>query len=219
MSQHSTDLEPQRTEAPDERMDRATLAGQYLAAATEHVSTLRDTSQGRDAARQVLATAGIGHTLLAIRESLAGDPAGEILAREAAAVGAEISRADGKCGVLTALTGTAAVVAASQVPHGPVPGQALLGVASALLSVATMLTLRALRPRYRAGTSGWCRWSLLSTDEIQGAADAGDDSQAVLLRDLSRIARAKYDAIRVAIDVTAVGLALLVTGLAAGVIA
>jgi hypothetical protein len=118
-----------------------------------------------------------------------------------------------------ALTGTAAVVAASQVPHGPVLAQAALAAAASLLSAATVMTLRALRPRYRSGASGWCRWSLLTADEIQDAADAGDADPAAALRDLSCIARAKYDAIRVAVDLTIGGLALLVTGLVAGVIA
>jgi hypothetical protein len=195
------------------------LARLYLSAATEHVSaTGRDKPEGRDAARRILAEAGTGHALLALASRLPADPAGEqLLARETEAVRGEISRADGKCGVLTALTGTAAVVAASQLPHGPALAQAAVGMAAAALLAATVLTLWALRPRY--GRHGWCRWSLMTADAIRAAADADDADQAATLAGLSRIARAKYDNIRAAISLTVAGLAVLVIGLVAGVVA
>ena len=207
----------------------AAEAARYLAAATDDVSLrLSDGTSWNgisyprsraedDPVRVLLAEAGTGHALLAMASKMTAGPAGELLARETEAVRGEISRADGKCGVLTALTGTAAVVAAAQLPHGPVLAQAAVGMAAAALLAATVLTLWALRPRY--GRHGWCRWSLLTADGVRAAADAGDADQAAALAGLSRIARAKYDNIRAAISLTVAGLAVLVIGLVAGVVA
>lgn len=206
----------------------AAEAARYLAAATDDVRLrlpgvtswdgfLADRSRSEDdPVRMLLAEAGTGHALLALADKEPADAAGELLAAEVDAVRGELAKADGKCGVLAALAGTAAVVAASQVPHGPVLAQAALAASAALLAAATVLTLRALRPRYRLGTAGWCRWCLLTADEIRAAAVAGEADQAGMLADLSRMARAKYGTVRVAADLAVAGVAVLVAGLVAG---
>jgi len=206
-----------------ERLETAAEAGQaavarmYLADATEHLAPYRGSTQDRDSARRVLAEAGTGHAVLALIDALAGDPAGELLAREAGAVRDEIGRADAKCGVLSALTGAAAVFAVSQAAHGPAIAQGALAVSGLVLAAATTLALWALRPRL--GSAGWCRWSLLTATEIRAAAEAGNVDQAAVVGDLSRIARLKYARVRLAVDLAMAGLAVLAIGMVAGVFA
>ena len=153
--------------------------------------------------RLLMAQAGTGLALLALAgqlDELAEERAGDRLAREAAVVQMEIGRADAKCGVLVAVTGAAAAWAASQA-HGHLLAQA----AAALFVAATVLALTALRPRI--GRARWRRWATGAEDPADRLADKAE------VVDLSAIAVVKYRLIRAAVDLAAVGLAVIVIGM------
>ena len=93
----------------------------------------------------------------------------------------------------------AAAWAASQA-HGHLLAQA----AAALFVAATVLALTALRP---GSAARWRRWATGAEDP---ADRLGDKAEVV---DLSAIAVVKYRLIRAAVDLAAVGLAVIVIGM------
>jgi hypothetical protein len=148
---------------------------------------------------------------------------------ELAAVRGELARVDGKCGVLTAIATGAAAFSATQTGHGPVAARAMLGLAGVVFAVAVLVLLTALRPRF--GTAGWCRYLSLSAEEISDLNRNGRTGSYpapttrtcdLAVEDLavfSRMARLKYQRVRLAVDLIGAGVVVLGAGVVAGVTA
>jgi hypothetical protein len=149
---------------------------------------------------------------------------------ELAAVRGELSRVDGKCGVLTAIATGAAAFSATQTGHGPVAARAALTAAGVVFAAAVLVLLAALRPR--SGAAGWCRYLSLPAEAISDLDRNGRTGDAypaptTWARDLavedlgvfSRLAHAKYRRVRLAVDLIGAGVLLLGAGVVAGVIA
>jgi hypothetical protein len=162
-------------------------------------------------------------------------PAAPVLDSELAAVRAELARVDAKCSTLAALAGAAAAYTAGQASHGPAAVRGVLVAAGAVFTAAVLvLLLTVLRPRL--GSAGFCRWAGLSACEIGSRATQLDDALAIggipameaaraarehtahTLQTLSVITLTKYQRLRLAVDLAAVGVLLLAaTGIAGAV--
>jgi hypothetical protein len=143
-----------------------------------------------------------------------------VLVGDLAAVRGELARVDSKCATLAALAGAAAAYAAGQAGHGPAAARAVVAFAGvAFAATVLVLLLTVLRPRL-IGAVGFCRWADLSAGEIseharQRAAarlrgpDRARAADAEALRVLSVLTRAKYQRLRLAVDLAAAGVMLL----------
>ncbi|AYG80124.1 hypothetical protein DWB77_02250 [Streptomyces hundungensis] len=128
-----------------------------------------------------------------------------------AEVKAEISRTDSKVSLLLAFIG-ALLAGAGSVAKDIAPGVSVCavgGLGMATLVGAAGLLLRSARPNLR-GRHGFPLWATLTAEEIT-AAVATD--RAADIAGLSRIAVAKFTALRRAVDLTMAGGALLVVAL------
>jgi hypothetical protein len=153
-----------------------------------------------------------------------------VLENQAGAVRTELARVDGKAGLLLSWAGGAfAIVAAATVTGTtrlPAPATAGLWTASALLAAAVALLLLAVRPRLPRpgkGTGFVAAAGARDGDDLvrRFAVDLAERSRQaaddVLM--LSRIAHAKYRAIRRAVDLLLTALAVLAVTLPLGALA
>ena len=152
----------------------------------------------------------------------------ELISRRAAAadarllqartdVVAEISRTDSKASALLAAFGIPLAVLVAAVPGQdlPVPAAILVGLGAVGLVAAMLVVLLVVRPRLGGNTRGsYLHWATCTPEEVR--ADLAVDLTADRVVKLSQIAAAKYRALKVAIDITAGALVLLVLALAAG---
>ncbi|WP_328311641.1 DUF5706 domain-containing protein [Streptomyces sp. NBC_00442] len=128
-----------------------------------------------------------------------------------AEVKAEISRTDTKVSLLLAFVG-ALLAGAGSVAKDMAPGVSVCvvgGLGMAALIVAAGLLLRSARPNLR-GRHGFPLWATLTAAEITNAVAT---DRAADIAGLSRIAVAKFTALRRAVDLTMVGGGLLVAAL------
>ncbi|MEZ3182956.1 hypothetical protein KYY02_31150 [Streptomyces pimonensis] len=128
----------------------------------------------------------------------------------------EIGRTDAKAGILlTSVSLPLAVVVAA------VPGRSLPTVAAALVAAgavglvaAVLAVLAVVRPRLDGAQRGsYLHWCRCTPEEVLQDLESPDDGQAAHLVRLSQIARRKYAGLRIAIDITAVSLVVLVLAL------
>lgn len=141
------------------------------------------------------------------------------LTSELAAVRAELTRVDAKCGTLTALTGAGMLALATQVTHGPAPVRALLGIAGVLLAFATVKLLSVLRPRL--GSTGFRRYAAMTRDQVEQFLARVDPAEVEVedLQVLSSIVNRKYVGLRHAVDLILFAVVLVAVALLVGVIA
>jgi hypothetical protein len=129
----------------------------------------------------------------------------------------EIGRTDTKAGVLLTALGLPLAALVATVPgHQVSPtAAALLGIGALGLLTAMLVVLLVVRPRITGAPRGtYLHWAHCETTE-QLLEDLRDDTGAEDLIRLSRLARAKYRALRAAIDITVVALAALAAALLA----
>lgn len=150
----------------------------------------------------------------------------ELLSRRAAAADtrlqqartdtlAEISRTDSKAAALLTAFGIPLAVLVAAVPGHDLPtGAAILVGLGALGLVAAMLVvLLVVRPRLGGTVQGsYLHWAHCTPEEVR--ADIAVDRTAERVVKLSQIAAAKYRALKLAIDITAGALAVLLMALA-----
>ncbi|ONK09272.1 Pycsar system effector family protein [Streptomyces sp. MP131-18] len=141
-------------------------------------------------------------------------PTPEQLEQARTYVSAEIARTDTKAAAL--LTGLSLPIAGlvAALPGRDIDPPAAIGVGlGALGLVAAMLTiLFVVRPRLTGTNTGYLNWAEAENDAAV-AADIAADHRVEHIVQLSRIARAKYQALRVAIDTAAAAMAVLVISL------
>lgn len=139
------------------------------------------------------------------------------VAEEVAAVRAELTRLDAKCGTLTGLAGAAVAFLATQVGgDAPIAQRALLAAAGLVLTAATVLLLSGvLRPKL--GPTGFRFWAALPPEEIAAEIAARDDLGPSELHVLSKICNTKNIRLRLAVDLIVVAVGLIGVGLVAGV--
>lgn len=151
----------------------------------------------------------------------------ELLSRRAAAtdakllqartdVVAEISRTDSKAAALLTAFGIPLAVLVAAVPgHDlPAPAGILVGLGAVGLVAAMLVVLLVVRPRLGGNARGsYLHWATCTPEEVR--ADVTVDRTAERVVKLSQIAAEKYRALKVAIDITAGALVLLVLALAA----
>ncbi|AYG81470.1 hypothetical protein DWB77_03618 [Streptomyces hundungensis] len=128
-----------------------------------------------------------------------------------AEVKAEIARTDSKVSLLLAFVG-ALVAGAGSVAKDMQPSVSVCvvgGLGMAVLVVAAGLLLRSARPNLR-GRHGFPLWATLTAEEITTAVAT---DRAADIAGLSRIAVAKFTALRRAVDLTMTGGVLLAVAL------
>ncbi|MEV4183417.1 Pycsar system effector family protein [Streptosporangium canum] len=139
------------------------------------------------------------------------------LQTESTAVRAELTRVDGKAGLLLSWAGGAfAVVAgltAAATSTARLPGLALVGLwgVAGLLATAVTVLLVAVRPRIpRTGGTGFIAHArAASAHDLLCRLDSRPETAAADVWLLSRLAVAKYRRIRLAVDLLIGALALL----------
>ncbi|SEC16818.1 hypothetical protein SAMN05428945_2213 [Streptomyces sp. 2224.1] len=128
-----------------------------------------------------------------------------------AEVKAELARTDTKASLLLAFTGAmlaGAWTVATSV-HLPPAAVAFGSAGVAVLLVAATYLLRTVRPNLGgARPQGFPKWATLTPDEIRDALSEDDRPEHIAA--LSRIAVAKFNRLRYAIDLTCVAGGLLV---------
>ncbi|MFJ7417961.1 Pycsar system effector family protein [Streptomyces uncialis] len=125
-------------------------------------------------------------------------------------VRAEIARTDQKVSFLLAFTGAALAGLAAITPDLPshLAIHLIGGTGAALLAAAAVQLLLAARPRIPAGRcTGWPDWARLDTPALH--EQLALDRRVEEIATLSRIALAKYQALRRAIDLILTAAALL----------
>ncbi|GAA1173524.1 hypothetical protein GCM10009654_33560 [Streptomyces hebeiensis] len=133
-----------------------------------------------------------------------------------AEVKAEIARTDNKTGLLLAFVGAllAGIWSVASDIRMPVAAYVVGGAGVALLLAAAALLLRAVRPNLggrRQRPFGFPLWATQSAEEI--SAGLSEDTRAQDIAGLSRLAVAKYVALRQAVDLTRVaGVLLIIAG-------
>ena len=131
----------------------------------------------------------------------------------------EVARADTKASMLLALAGAGAAATVNELVPGtglPLATRALGWLAVALLAVAVLLLLCAVRPRLRlpGGPVGIVAWAS-STPEQLARPDV--DPLSARLAAVSALAVRKYSQVRTAFTLSAAAVAVLVAaGLTAG---
>jgi len=128
----------------------------------------------------------------------------------------ELSRADGKAGILLGWAGAAVALVTTAATSrrfsaGPA---ALVWTSDVLLAAAVVLLLATVRPNLRTRT-GWMRYATLEPAAILREAyiDGAPEATARRVRDLARIAYGKYVRLRLAVDLVYVAGAFLMAGL------
>ncbi|MFJ7340599.1 Pycsar system effector family protein [Streptomyces sp. NPDC101110] len=125
-----------------------------------------------------------------------------------AEVKAEITRTDTKTGLLLAFVGAVLAGAWTVARDLPLtlPAYIAGGLGMVLLVAAAGLLLRSTRPNL-SGRHGFPLWATLTAEEI---TDAVATDLAADIAGLSRLAVAKFTALRRAVDLTCAGGALLI---------
>ncbi|WP_431776504.1 Pycsar system effector family protein [Streptomyces cucumeris] len=150
----------------------------------------------------------------------------ELLARRAATAGAhlqqartdvtaEISRTDSKASALLTAFGIPLAVLVAAVPGHDLPTASaiLVGIGALGLVAAMLVVLLVVRPRLGGNVRGsYLHWATCTPEEIR--ADVTVDRTAERIAKLSQIAAAKYRALKLAIDITAGALVVLLLALA-----
>lgn len=144
----------------------------------------------------------------------------EALRDELAAVRAELTRVDQKCGTLAGLAGAAAAFLATQVTgSAPNAERVILALAGLILAAATMLLLAGvLRPRL--GTTGFRYWARLDPTTIAEQVTKPGASVRLGTADLQTLAKicdAKYTRLRWAVDLIIGAVGLIGVGLVVGI--
>jgi hypothetical protein len=146
---------------------------------------------------------------------------GRIVAGDLMRVSSELVRVDGKTAILTSLSGAGLIFLLGQdAAKAPVVARVLTVLAAvALAASALVLLLRVLRPRL--GNSGFNRWSAMTAQEVlDDLADTDEDTHlASELVVLSGLARPKFVAVRLGVDLLALAVVLMAAAILAGVIA
>ncbi|MFF3547615.1 Pycsar system effector family protein [Streptomyces platensis] len=127
---------------------------------------------------------------------------------------AEIARTDTKASTLLAAFALPLAVLVAAVPGHSLPraAAALTGLGAVGLVGAMLIVLLVVRPRITGTPRGsYLYWATCTPDEV--LADLRKENRAEHIARLSRIAHAKYRALRTAIDVTAGALVALVAAL------
>jgi pycsar effector protein len=136
----------------------------------------------------------------------------EALAAQHAEVKAEIARTDTKTGLLLAFVG--AVLAGAWTIARDLPSNTAAygvgGAGLALLLLAVVLMLRAVRPRL-GGRHGFPHWATLSPGQLTDVAATRHRDLAADVIGLSRLAVSKFTCLRRAIDLVCAGGTLLIT--------
>jgi hypothetical protein len=154
-------------------------------------------------------------------DPISGSPIkyGPLLTAELGAVRSELGRIDAKCSMLAGLSGAIAAFTVTQVTGQSAAVARLLFAAAglALTTAAMILLLAVIRPRL--GPVGFCRYVDLSVMQIDnlfrtgrtvpGSEPRADTLEAVDLKFMSRLAARKYCWLRRAVDLIAVGVALV----------
>ncbi|MFF9482998.1 Pycsar system effector family protein [Streptomyces sp. NPDC014733] len=136
-----------------------------------------------------------------------------------ATVLAEISRTDAKSGVLLTAFSLPLAALVAAIPGKPMPGVSavLVGTGAVGLVAAMLVVLTVVRPRLTGHPRGsFLYWSLCTAEQLLADLDAPTDRAAHVVR-LSKIARRKYQGLRLAVDITAVALVALVAALLAAI--
>ncbi|MFJ4343200.1 Pycsar system effector family protein [Streptomyces sp. NPDC088915] len=154
----------------------------------------------------------------------------ELLARRAAAVDArlqqartetvgEITRTDSKAAALLAAFGLPLAVLVAALPGRDLSAgtAVLIGLGALGLVTAMLVVLLAVRPRLTRGARGsYLHWAACTPEQVR--ADLSVDRNAEQVVRLSQIAQAKYRALKVAIDITAGALVVLLLALAVALV-
>lgn len=133
------------------------------------------------------------------------------LAQARTEVIAEMGRTDAKASALLTVLSLPLAVLIAVVPGHDLPAAATVaaGIGAAALAAAMLLVLLIVRPRLGGDVSGsYLHWATCTPE--QAAADIASDRSAERIVILSRIAARKFRALRLAIDITAGAVALLV---------
>ena len=139
-----------------------------------------------------------------------------VLSDSISATIAELSRADGKAGILLGWVGAAValITTAAGSHHFVATSAVLVWTSDALLAAAVVLLLATVRPNLRSGI-GWTRYASLDPAAILQEAQSNGAPEATAERagDMARIAYSKYLRLRRAVDLLYVAGAFLVAGL------
>ncbi|MFJ4745417.1 Pycsar system effector family protein [Streptomyces sp. NPDC088775] len=130
-------------------------------------------------------------------------------------VTAEIGRTDGKASALLAAFSIPLAVLVAVVPGHDLPAFAavLVGLGAAGLVAAMIVVLLVVRPRLGGANRGsYLHWAQCTPEEV--VADLAVDRSVERIVELSQIAERKYRSLRLAIDITAASLVVLVLALA-----
>ncbi|WP_331735290.1 DUF5706 domain-containing protein (plasmid) [Streptomyces goshikiensis] len=133
------------------------------------------------------------------------------LAQARTEVIAEMGRTDAKASALLTVLSLPLAVLIALVPGHDLPGAATVaaGIGAAALAAAMLLVLLIVRPRLGGQVGGsYLHWATCTPQEA--AADIAAYRSAERIVVLSQIAAKKFRALRLAIDITAGGVALLV---------
>lgn len=139
------------------------------------------------------------------------------LAQARTEVIAEMGRTDAKASaLLTVLSLPLAVLIATVPGHNlPVAATVAAGIGAAALAAAMLLILLIIRPRLGGDVTGsYLHWATCTPQEAAADIASADIAERIVV--LSKIAARKFRALRLAIDITAGAVALLVL---AGIIA
>ncbi|MEU6467469.1 Pycsar system effector family protein [Streptomyces sp. NPDC046976] len=126
----------------------------------------------------------------------------------------EIVRTDSKAAALLTAFGIPLAVLVATVPGRHINSAAavLVGLGAVGLVAAMLTVLLVVRPRLGGnGTGSFLHWADCTAEDV--IADLTTDSRVDRLVTLSQIARQKYKALRLAVDVTAAALLFLVLAL------
>ncbi|MGW2599532.1 Pycsar system effector family protein [Streptomyces klenkii] len=146
-------------------------------------------------------------------------PAPDALIRARTETSGEINRTDSKAAALLTAFGIPLAVLVAAVPgrHLPAGAATLVGLGAVGLVAAMLVVLLVVRPRLGGDTRGsFLDWADRTPEEV--LADLTVERHAERIIAQSRIARTKFRALRLAIDITAGALTALVLALLAGLI-
>ncbi|MEU2391940.1 Pycsar system effector family protein [Streptomyces sp. NPDC007369] len=133
------------------------------------------------------------------------------LAQARTEVIAEMGRTDAKASALLTVLSLPLAVLIATVPGHDLPGAATVaaGIGATALAAAMLLVLLIVRPRLGGDVTGsYLHWATCTAEEA--AADIASNRSAERIVVLSKIAARKFRTLRLAIDITAGAVALLV---------
>ncbi|MEW2153182.1 Pycsar system effector family protein [Streptomyces albidoflavus] len=144
------------------------------------------------------------------------------LAAAVAEVRGEISRCDTKAGLLLSTYSLPLAALLAAVPGATLPPAAavFIGVGSVGLVAAMLVVLAVVRPRIRSAARGaYLTWAAADVDQVLADMQAPQATdQAAHLIHLASIAKRKFAALQVAIDLTRVSLLVLAAAVVAALV-